>query len=1009
MPSSIDISQVKWDNADSISALFGADADKAKRIIKAESSGDPTARHTNKNGTHDGGLFQINSVHLPELKKAGIIKDEQDLFDPEKNTAAAAYLHHNKGWQPWEASKAKWGEEKPVDKPVAIDPDKVKWDEEPAKPPQEEQTKPKTAAKPPEPTFAQKAAPFVRPLLETGGAMAVGTLAAPFNVIAPGVSEALGVAGGYLAGKYAADLYDETIARTKKPPTPKEAVSNFLTKDAPEALMIGGTGPVIGKLGSTAKFGMENVGPTAAGARSAAAKQIAKATSAGSIYVDNARAAQEIEARIPGLKFTRGQLTNDPQAIMLQRALERSDTEAAGFSQEQRAFANDALQRYYQSHLTGGQYGIEDFLSTVRGQQTGLETNVEQLQGTVDAKVAELGKAMPVQETGATLTKEAREARTETKAKATALFNEIPTDVTVKTQPLYDAIQGVEKDFNPNVEDPANHPSRLINGIMKEIEEAPAAPSKLVDAKGQPITRAKEPKYIPPPYQATAERYSSGGGYVVRTGPNSFQKSMNGEAWYRTEEEAQRNATALNKRNMKAFDEQNQQLKAQWEKDEARIKEGANPKLKDLSFKDLTKLRSTVLADLRTARASANPNARLISRLNKIREGVDATIDQLAKKPGAVGQKYRQAAKFYREEYVQKYRQGAVADILQAGSRGEETRIATANIAQKFFTKDGADQFVKSIGSKPAARQAMRDYAAYDLLNTAVDPATGQLNPGRVYRWYSHNREVLSKLGLEKEFDSVVKIQRAVDNARGTLTVFNKSVASRVLGAEPEKVIANAFGGAGSKNTAQVAKDLLGLAKGNKAAEEGLRKAFADYFYQKSVTTAVDRMGNPVISVAQMTRVLRENAPAIREIYKGQPGKLQALADIRNAYEILDRTAKSPLGGGSDTAENILTVLGKATEPVLGRSRIINTARIAYRYLKGMKDQDVNKLVIRAAFDPDFAEGLIMAARGKAAKSVIEAGTKKALALKPAPNLKGLAAGYGATKAWNVLTQGDQR
>jgi hypothetical protein len=684
--------------------------------------------------------------------------------------------------------------------------------------------------------------------------------------------------------------------------------------------MIGGTGLVIGKAGEMAKLGMENVGPTAAGARKEAGKAIAKATSAGTVYEENARAAQEIEKRVPGLKFTRGQLTDDPQAIMLQRALERSDTEAAAFSREQRAFANDALQRYYQTRLTGGQTGIEDFIGAVRGQQAGIETNVEQLQGAVNAKTAELGKAMSVQETGTTLVKEGRAAKQAAKEKASALFQEIPNDVKVQTQPIYDAVQELKGEFNPNLEDPHNYPGRIINGILKEIEEAPAETSKLVDAKGNPISAPKGP-------------------------------------------------------------------------------EGANPKLQDLSFQDLTKLRSTVLDDVRAVSSSANPNVKLLRRLGKAQQSIEKTIDQLAGEKGIAGQKYRAASKFYREQYAEKYRTGTMSSVLAKGGKGEETRIATANIAQRFFTKDGADQFVRAMGDKPAARQAMRDYAAYDLLNTAVDQATQQLNPGRVYRWHAQNREVLSKLGLDKEFDGVVKVQRAVDQAKGTLDVFNKSVAARVLNAEPEKVISNAFGGAGSKNTAQVAKDLLALAKGNRAAEEGLKKAFADYFYQKSITTGTDLMGNPIVSVAQMTKTLRENAPAIREMYKGEPKKLQALMDVRKAYEVLDRTAKSPLGGGSDTAENLLTVIRKATEPIMGHSRILNTAKLAYRYFKGMKDQDVNKLIVRAAFDPEFAEGLIMAAHGK----VLGAGKR------PLASAIGKAAGYGAAGGLNFLTQGDQR
>lgn len=94
--------------SDPIAEIFGSDAPKARRVVQAESSGNPTAQNTNRNGTVDRGLFQINSIHIPQLQKEGIISTETDLFDPVKNTKAALYLKNRDGWKPWDASKAKW-------------------------------------------------------------------------------------------------------------------------------------------------------------------------------------------------------------------------------------------------------------------------------------------------------------------------------------------------------------------------------------------------------------------------------------------------------------------------------------------------------------------------------------------------------------------------------------------------------------------------------------------------------------------------------------------------------------------------------------------------------------------------------------------------------------------------------------------------------------------------------------------------------------------------------------
>lgn len=93
----------------------------AIRVAKAESTLNPEATNTNKNGTQDSGLFQINDVNIPELQEAGIISSRNDLFDPETNTKAAAYLHSQYGFKPWESSKSKWGPEQAVETNKALD------------------------------------------------------------------------------------------------------------------------------------------------------------------------------------------------------------------------------------------------------------------------------------------------------------------------------------------------------------------------------------------------------------------------------------------------------------------------------------------------------------------------------------------------------------------------------------------------------------------------------------------------------------------------------------------------------------------------------------------------------------------------------------------------------------------------------------------------------------------------------------------------------------------------
>jgi hypothetical protein len=92
-----------------LSKYFPGD-DTMRRIMMAESGGDPTKHPRNKNGSIDRGLFQINSSSWDDkLMKAGIISSPEDLFDPETNFKAAAYVKKHQGYSAWDASKGKWG------------------------------------------------------------------------------------------------------------------------------------------------------------------------------------------------------------------------------------------------------------------------------------------------------------------------------------------------------------------------------------------------------------------------------------------------------------------------------------------------------------------------------------------------------------------------------------------------------------------------------------------------------------------------------------------------------------------------------------------------------------------------------------------------------------------------------------------------------------------------------------------------------------------------------------
>lgn len=69
----------------------------AVAIAKCESGLNPNAiNNRNKNGTTDGGLMQINSIHDKYLDELGL-----DKFDVDDNLKFARLLYEERGFAPW--------------------------------------------------------------------------------------------------------------------------------------------------------------------------------------------------------------------------------------------------------------------------------------------------------------------------------------------------------------------------------------------------------------------------------------------------------------------------------------------------------------------------------------------------------------------------------------------------------------------------------------------------------------------------------------------------------------------------------------------------------------------------------------------------------------------------------------------------------------------------------------------------------------------------------------------
>jgi len=101
----IEISYTKERIIEKVRQAF-LDAPIMLEVAKCESQYKITAHNTtlNTDGTTDGGIFQLNSIHDEELTLLGLNK-----FDPEDNIKFARILYDRSGLRPWNSSKDCWG------------------------------------------------------------------------------------------------------------------------------------------------------------------------------------------------------------------------------------------------------------------------------------------------------------------------------------------------------------------------------------------------------------------------------------------------------------------------------------------------------------------------------------------------------------------------------------------------------------------------------------------------------------------------------------------------------------------------------------------------------------------------------------------------------------------------------------------------------------------------------------------------------------------------------------
>jgi cell division septum initiation protein DivIVA len=372
---------------------------------------------------------------------------------------------------------------------------------------------------------------------------------------------------------------------------------------------------------------------------------------------------------------------------------------------------------------------------------------------------------------------------------------------------------------------------------------------------------------------------------------------------------------------------------------------------------DLKKLRGWITTagrnmktdDANAFQASRDFRGRLLDQVEKNMSGVEG---------------YQQARDQWKD-YVSTFREGPVGKALRSGNQLGGRAINLSDVPRQFFQGDKrelASALIKATGDKQAASQLMDEYAAYDLAKG------GSLNNIKLKNWLRRNKAPLEELGLYDKYSSLSSAKEAAEGAAGKVKDFQKTVASKMLGVDPEKAISEALSGKSGKSARQTVKDLLQLAGGDKDAVAGLQDAYANQLFNQAESAVKNISGGKSLRGNQLEKLIGKNKAAVRELFKDDPKKLKALRNVQKAYQTMARSEQPQAGGGSQTVEwgtgMLLRNLGRLAGGMKG-SAIGEIVSAAVKGLSKKSQQDINKAVLRGMFDPEYATELINATKIK--------------------------------------------
>lgn len=199
-------------------------------------------------------------------------------------------------------------------------------------------------------------------------------------------------------------------------------------------------------------------------------------------------------------------------------------------------------------------------------------------------------------------------------------------------------------------------------------------------------------------------------------------------------------------------------------------------------FPQIKALRESVTDEMRDVMRSTTADRRKrLRNLAQLRQLIDEQLlGRIGEAAPTLRADYERFRQRYQNELIRPFERGAVRRVAQMGTDGA-FRTLDEDVAEAFLgSREAARQFMETLGSSPAARDAMVA-AVLDRLGTAT-VRDGVIEPKRLETWMRQHREVLDEMPfLRERIGEADRLNDALIRRQATLTSRQRAIENSVL------------------------------------------------------------------------------------------------------------------------------------------------------------------------------------------------------------------------------------